>query len=291
MADINKTDIVTMIGDLAATMVNQDQLTAVTMPTIPRIVYIDAAFTGNVFPYFSNWASARAALLALTPVPDVTHPAWATRFSAADGTQVSIGGDTVDSLAAMGIILRDGSNGANGTNGRDGTTREVYRAKITAIAQTITSGSLVIDTVYTIVNYHADDDFTNVANMVGGTINTNGCVFIATGTTPTHWAHASALVVAGGGSITQDTIYENNIGDTLLANVGDSTQQGLYTFSPVDAPFSKVPIVVVSSYTNNKSVRINGAPNTSSFSVLTYLFPQLALCSGCIFDLYVEIPA
>ena len=91
MADINKTDIVTMIGDLAATMVNQDQLTAVTMPTIPRIVYIDAAFTGNVFPYFSNWASARAALLALTPAPDVTHPVWATRFSAADGTQIDIG--------------------------------------------------------------------------------------------------------------------------------------------------------------------------------------------------------
>ena len=126
MADINKTDIVTMIGDLAATMVNQDQLTAVTMPTIPRIVYIDAAFTGNVFPYFSNWASARAALLALTPAPDVTHPVWATRFSAADGTQIDIGGDTEASLAAMGIILRDGRNGTNGTDGTIGR----YKAKI-----------------------------------------------------------------------------------------------------------------------------------------------------------------
>jgi hypothetical protein len=90
------------------------------MPTLPRIAYIDSAFTGNVFPYFSNWNSARAALLALTPVPDVTHPAWATRFSAADGTQIDIGGDTAASLAAMGIILRDGTNGTNGTNGANG---------------------------------------------------------------------------------------------------------------------------------------------------------------------------
>jgi hypothetical protein len=123
MGDVNKVDLEAMFNAFVQSAVSQAQLDAVTMPTLPRIVYIDAAFTGNIFPYFSNWASARAALLALVPAPDVTHPAWATRFSAADGTQIDIGGDTESSLAGMGIILRDGRNGTDGIIGR-------YRARI-----------------------------------------------------------------------------------------------------------------------------------------------------------------
>jgi hypothetical protein len=79
-------------------------------PELLRVAYVDAAFTDNTAPYFNNWASARAWLLALTPAPDVTHPAWATRFSNSDGTQISIGTDTVNSLwSNYGIILVDES--------------------------------------------------------------------------------------------------------------------------------------------------------------------------------------
>ena len=50
---------------------------------------------------------------------------------------------------------------------------------------TITSGDLVIGETYEITNYQGSDNFSNVADVISGVINTNGCIFIATGTTPT----------------------------------------------------------------------------------------------------------
>ena len=58
---------------------------------------------------------------------------------------------------------------------------------------TITSGDLVIDETYEITNYQGSDDFSNVADVISGVINTNGCIFIATGTTPTEWSSNSEL--------------------------------------------------------------------------------------------------
>ena len=56
----------------------------------------------------------------------------------------------------------------------------------------LTSGTLVIGREYVIDAYNADDDFTNI----GGT-NASGTIFVATGTTPTHWAHSSSLRPVG----------------------------------------------------------------------------------------------
>ena len=56
-----------------------------------------------------------------------------------------------------------------------------------------TSGSLVAGKEYVIDTYVSDDDFTNVATVVSGTINTNGCIFVASGTTPTKWTNSSSL--------------------------------------------------------------------------------------------------
>jgi len=58
---------------------------------------------------------------------------------------------------------------------------------------TQTSGVLVVGEEYTILDFKAGDNFSNVANVVSGTINTNGCVFIATGTTPTTYLKGSTL--------------------------------------------------------------------------------------------------
>lgn len=57
---------------------------------------------------------------------------------------------------------------------------------------TQTSGQLR-PTRYTIVTYVAGDDFSNVATVVSGTINTTGCVFDAIGTTPTDYSNGSTL--------------------------------------------------------------------------------------------------
>jgi hypothetical protein len=56
-----------------------------------------------------------------------------------------------------------------------------------------TSGLLIVGRKYTITTFVAGDNFTSVASVVSGTINTTGCVFIATGTTPTTWTNLSVL--------------------------------------------------------------------------------------------------
>ena len=54
---------------------------------------------------------------------------------------------------------------------------------------TFTDGELVIGQTYTITNYVAGDDFTNV----GAVANANGVIFGATGTTPANWTNESVL--------------------------------------------------------------------------------------------------
>lgn len=58
---------------------------------------------------------------------------------------------------------------------------------------TQTSGALTIGKQYTILDFNAGDNFTNVAQIVSGVINTTGCVFIATGTTPTTYSNGSII--------------------------------------------------------------------------------------------------
>ena len=58
---------------------------------------------------------------------------------------------------------------------------------------TITEGELIVGETYEITNYQGTDDFTDVANIQSGVINTNGCVFIATGPTVSNWSSNSEL--------------------------------------------------------------------------------------------------
>lgn len=68
---------------------------------------------------------------------------------------------------------------------------------ITTLSEIIyTSGTLITGKVYVIKDYVSDDDFSNIATVISGTINTTGCCFKATGTTPSHWVHSSKVVEA-----------------------------------------------------------------------------------------------
>lgn len=58
-----------------------------------------------------------------------------------------------------------------------------------------TEGFLLVGTTYTILTYQSGDDFANVADVQEGDVNTDGCIFIATGTTPTDWSNGSVLEV------------------------------------------------------------------------------------------------
>ena len=86
--------------------------------------------------------------------------------------------DAGDSIAISGISNLTYSSG-------------LYVASYTVsnIAAALTSGSLTAGAGYYIRSYVSDDDFTNV----GAASNATGVSFVASGTTPTHWEHASEL--------------------------------------------------------------------------------------------------
>ena len=67
----------------------------------------------------------------------------------------------------------------------------------------------IIGETYTIVTYVSGDSFSNIANVTSGVIDTTGCVFIATGETPTNWDNGSTLVSSGNLAV---TVLENNLG-------------------------------------------------------------------------------
>ncbi|HUM50494.1 MAG TPA: hypothetical protein PK431_01725 [Chitinophagales bacterium] len=79
---------------------------------------------------------------------------------------------------------------------RDKTTGNIRLGmKRSCEFQSVSSGALVIGDDYMIDAYETGDDFTNIAGDVRGTgaINTNGCIFTATGTTPTDFSNGTLL--------------------------------------------------------------------------------------------------
>jgi hypothetical protein len=106
---------------------------------------------------------------------------------------LSVTGVTTGSLATYKALLTDlGSQTGTTLNGFGGF-----------------SGGLIIGETYTITTYVSGDSFSNVANVTSGVIDTTGCVFIATGETPTNWDNGSTLVSSGNLVV---TVLENNLG-------------------------------------------------------------------------------
>jgi len=72
--------------------------------------------------------------------------------------------------------------------------------------------NFIIGETYAIVSYSAGDDFSNIADLQSGTMNNSGCVFIATGTTPTDWSNGSSLGSQGDLLV---NVLENSLGFNL----------------------------------------------------------------------------
>ena len=81
---------------------------------------------------------------------------------------------------------------------------------------TQTSGVLVVGKRYTILDFNAGDNFTNVASVVSGTINTTGCVFDAIGTTPTTYSNGSTLAHYETQSYTYEDLKTGLSGNPLI---------------------------------------------------------------------------
>lgn len=112
-----------------------------------------------------------------------------------------------------------------------------YNSYVALVSQvtpvTSTSGSLIVGETYTLTTYVSGDDFSNVAQVQSGTINTSGCIFIATGTTPTNWTNGSTLVSWGNPTA---IVLENSIGGITFHRSGT----GVYTATRLGAfPLNK----------------------------------------------------
>ena len=83
---------------------------------------------------------------------------------------------------------------------------------VTASSLNNLSDKFIIGEQYTITNHVLGDDFSNIANVTSGTINTNGCVFTATGHIPNDWSNGSTLDSTGGIVVTE---LENSLGFTV----------------------------------------------------------------------------
>lgn len=104
------------------------------------------------------------------------------------GTDI-IGIDSADQL-----VITNSSGKTTVAGSTSPLNYTTYMAKLTQIGEgELTSGYLTTGKTYIINKYYSDDDFSNVANVQSGIINTDGCVFIATGTTPTVWKNGSSL--------------------------------------------------------------------------------------------------
>lgn len=75
------------------------------------------------------------------------------------------------------------------------------------------------------------DDFSNIADVVSGTINQNGCVFIATYQTPNDWGNGSELTSDGNLVVTE---LENNLGFNVS---WVEINPGIYFAFDADGPF------------------------------------------------------
>jgi hypothetical protein len=98
---------------------------------------------------------------------------------------------------------------------------------------TLTSGALTIGVKYTILDFQTGDNFTNVAQVVSGVINTTGCVFIATGTTPTTYSNGSTLAYYETQSATWADLKSGLAG-------GKKVYKALLTQTGTDAPVATV---------------------------------------------------
>jgi uncharacterized delta-60 repeat protein len=167
-------------------------------------------------------------------------------------------------------------------NGGGGTSNSAhYAAKLTQKydGSTITSGYLIVGESYEITTYNNEDDFSNVAEVTYGVINTTGCVFKAIGSIPEKF-NGSTLTPLGY-PIAEVTPSMNNLADGTIP-YWRRLAAGIYHFnftSSVDH-IKVVPMFqpdIVENY--NTLAQINPG-NDGNYSFLDSRFAATANAGG-----------
>lgn len=123
--------------------------------------------------------------------------------------------DNVENQTIIGDLTINGNFNVTGvTTGNLVTYKALLTqtASLTGTSLNNLNDALILNETYTITNYVAGDDFSNVANVISGNINESGCTFIATAYTPTIWSYGSELTSSG--NLVVD-VLENNLGFDL----------------------------------------------------------------------------
>ena len=127
----------------------------------------------------------------------------------------------------------------------------------------------IVGELYTIDTYNSGDDFSNIANVQSGTINTSGCVFIATGNTPTNWSNSSFLI--SGGDLIVDEL-ENSLGFNIVWFWAPFGGNGYYIainsdLGPIDYtfPIEKTSVSTVMKYMYNAPFFMSTITGVGSF--------------------------
>ena len=134
----------------------------------------------------------------------------------------NVSGQTID-----GDITINGNLSVTGTSTGSLSTYKALLTQTGVITGTNLSNfnyGLIIGETYTIVSGQTGDDFSNIANVQSGVINETGCVFIATGNTPSNWNNGSELSSLGGLIV---DVLENNLGyDIIWSQFSNGTYIG-----------------------------------------------------------------
>jgi uncharacterized delta-60 repeat protein len=167
-------------------------------------------------------------------------------------------------------------------NGGGGTSNSThYAAKLTQTYTegTITSGYLVVGESYEITTYNNEDDFSNVAEVTYGVINTTGCVFKAIGSIPGKF-NGSTLTPLGY-PIAEVTPSMNNLADGTIP-YWRRLEKGIYHFnftSSVDH-IKIAPKFQPDSSDNYKTRAIVNQSNNADYSFLDSRFAATANAGG-----------
>lgn len=175
--------------------------------------------------------------------------------------------DSNCSCGCNSTVIPRGPQGPAGEQGPIGPPYvlpyKVYTALLSQESVTIPK-DIVTGKTYTISDYHSPDDFSNVANIISGTINQNGCVFIATNDNPLEWNNGTILTVNELSAPTA-VILENTLGYVPeweylgIGNYGFSKVDGF----PIDKTFVITPLTVdtIGGIFQTKVVDTSGFPD------------------------------
>ena len=145
------------------------------------------------------------------------------------------------------------------------TNYGIYRALLTDTEPTSGNeildflGGLIIGETYTIGTYSSGDDFSNIAELISGTMNTSGCVFRATGEVPADWTNDSILD-SSGDIVVQ--VLENTLGFDIVWS-GYAGPGAYVGFNSITGPQTNA----FPRKSTQVSVSQNGGPFTSPWII------------------------